>query len=317
VASRPDPERLAVWRAFQEAHATITTHLAEELEAERDLPLAWYEVMLQLSDAGRKLRMQDLAARMIIPKSSLTRLVDRMEDAGLVHREPCPEDGRGQFAVLTREGRETLRRAVPLHQRGIQREFAAHLTDSDVVALQRVFAKLPGVRAPTGVRAPRSPHADHPTLISTRRAFCRSLLGSAPLAAMVKVARTPAASRAVCTALALSSDSFWLACALPRASATPTSVTLAPAGICDAACRMVAAASGRMDAESESKYTVQSTVPVGNAVVAAAAAGDDDAQFAVDSAEGHDLLWYDASELEEVVDDLIHRYELPPPDERP
>ncbi len=145
MAARPDGERLAVWRAFLEAHATITARLAVELEAERELPLSWYEVLFQLSEAGGKLRMQDLAARVIIHKSSLTRLVDRLQDAGFVDREPCPADGRGQFAVLSREGRDALRRAAPTHLRGVQREFARHLTDSDVVALQRVFAKLPGV----------------------------------------------------------------------------------------------------------------------------------------------------------------------------
>lgn len=150
MAARPDAERLAVWRAFLEAHATITARLAAELEAERELPLAWYDVLVQLSDAGGRLRMQDLAGRLLVHKSSLTRLVDRLEDAGYVDREPCPDDGRGQFAVLTREGREAMRRAAPTHLRGVQREFARHLTDSDVVALQRVFSKLPGVRSALG-----------------------------------------------------------------------------------------------------------------------------------------------------------------------
>ena len=137
-----------MWRALLEAHATITARLAAELEAERDLPISWYEVLLQLAEAGGRLRMQELSTRMIIHKSSLTRLVDRLEDVGYVAREPCVEDGRGHFAVLTRDGRDVLRRAAPVHLRGIQREFARHLTDSDVVALQRVFAKLPGPARP-------------------------------------------------------------------------------------------------------------------------------------------------------------------------
>jgi DNA-binding MarR family transcriptional regulator len=145
MATRPDPERLDVWRSFLEAHATITARLATEIEAERDLPLSWYEVLLQLTEAGGRLRMQELATRMIIHKSSLSRLVDRMEGAGLVVREQCAEDARGHYAVVTRDGRETFRRAAPVHLRGIQREFGKHLTDSDVTALQRVFAKLPGV----------------------------------------------------------------------------------------------------------------------------------------------------------------------------
>jgi DNA-binding MarR family transcriptional regulator len=140
--SRPDPERLAVWRSFLEAHASITRTLADELDNERDLPLNWYDVLLTLHEAGGRLRMQELAGRLVVNKSSLTRVIDRMVEAGYVDREACVEDGRGQYAVLTREGRETLRRAAPTHLRGVQQHFAQYLTDSDVVALQRVFSKL-------------------------------------------------------------------------------------------------------------------------------------------------------------------------------
>ena len=142
--SRPDPDRLAVWRSFLEAHAAITQTLAAELEAERSLPLGWYDVLLTLHEADGRLRMHERAGRQLVNKSSLTRPIDRMTDAGYVEREPCLEDGRGQYAVLTREGRDTLRRAAPTHLRGVQEHFAQYLTDSDVVALARVFGKLVG-----------------------------------------------------------------------------------------------------------------------------------------------------------------------------
>jgi DNA-binding MarR family transcriptional regulator len=141
--SRPEPDRLAVWRSFLAAHAAITQQLGQELQAERGLPLGWYDVLLQLHEAGGRLRMQELASALLVHKSSLTRLVDRLEESGYVEREPCDEDGRGYNAVLTREGRDLLRRAAPTHLRGIQEHFASNLTDSDVIALQRVFAKLP------------------------------------------------------------------------------------------------------------------------------------------------------------------------------
>jgi DNA-binding MarR family transcriptional regulator len=142
MPARPDPERLAVWRQFLEAHATITAQLARELEAERELPLPWYDVLVQLQEHGGRLRMQELARACLINKSSLTRLVERMEASGLVLREPCEEDRRGTVAALTAEGRATLRHAAPVHLRGVQRSFAAKLTDSDVTALARAFAKL-------------------------------------------------------------------------------------------------------------------------------------------------------------------------------
>ena len=141
---QPDPERLAVWRAFLGAHATITHTLERELLEERELPLTWYEVLLHLNEAGGRLRMADLSEGLVLNKSSLSRLCDRMESSGLVRRETAREDARGVYAVLTKEGREQLRRAAPTHLRGVYEHFASQLTDTDVAALQRVFAKLPG-----------------------------------------------------------------------------------------------------------------------------------------------------------------------------
>jgi len=140
--SRPDPERLAVWRSFLQAHAGITRALEDELRVERELPLGWYDVLVQLQEAGGRLRMHELSQRLLVNKSSLSRQCDRMEEAGLLAREPSPEDGRGWYAVLTREGRDVLRRAAPVHLRGVQQHFAQYLTETDVAALARIFAKL-------------------------------------------------------------------------------------------------------------------------------------------------------------------------------
>lgn len=142
--SRPDPERLAVWRSFLQAHASITRALEEELRVERELPLGWYDVLVQLHEAGGRLRMHELSERLLVNKSSLSRQCDRMEEAGYLTREPSPEDGRGWYAVLTRDGRDVLRRSAPVHLRGVERHFTQHLTDTDVAALARIFAKLPG-----------------------------------------------------------------------------------------------------------------------------------------------------------------------------
>ncbi|HTH04993.1 MAG TPA: MarR family transcriptional regulator [Ilumatobacteraceae bacterium] len=140
--SRPAKSRVEVWRAFLEAHTRIVGLLVRELTDERSLSLAWYDVLFQLSQAGGRLRMQDLAGRLLIPRSSLTRQIDRMEAMGLVEREPSDEDGRGTVAVLTHDGRLTLRRAAPVHLRGIEEHFARKLDGRDVAALKRVLAKL-------------------------------------------------------------------------------------------------------------------------------------------------------------------------------
>ena len=133
------------WRALIQSHAALIEHLNAELEREADLPLTWYEVLLHLNQAAdRRLRMRDLADSVLLSPSGLTRLVDRMERAGLVGRDTCPSDRRGSFAVLTAEGKDALRRAAPVHLRGIEEHFGAHLDDDEAgvvaAALGRVAA---------------------------------------------------------------------------------------------------------------------------------------------------------------------------------
>ena len=142
MATRPDPERLALWNAFLAAHASITAKLAADLQTERDMTLPWFDTLSALAEAGVRLRMRELAERLGVNKSSLSRQIDRMEDDGVVERVDVAGDARGHFATITRDGRDLLRRATPFHLKGVQREFAQHLTDSDVVALQRVLTKL-------------------------------------------------------------------------------------------------------------------------------------------------------------------------------
>ena len=141
----PDAERLRAWRAFLEAHARVTELLERELKQERDLPLAWYDVLVQLVEAdGHELRMQELADAVLLSKSGLTRLVDRMERAGLVARRPCEMDRRGTYARLTEAGVATLRDAAPAHLRGVTAHFGSHLSSDEArllaTALERVVA---------------------------------------------------------------------------------------------------------------------------------------------------------------------------------
>lgn len=137
------PERLAVWRQFLEAHAVVVGALEAELDAERGLPLAWYDVLVSLHEApGRRLRMQDLARRVLFSRSGLTRLVDRMAAAGYVDRERCADDRRGTFAVLTPEGAKCLRDATGVHLRGVGEHFDRHLAGADIVALGAALTKV-------------------------------------------------------------------------------------------------------------------------------------------------------------------------------
>ena len=138
-----NPAHAAAWRAFLEAHAAVTEVLARELEDERDLPLPWYDVLVQLQEAPRgELRMAELARSVLLSKSGLTRLIDRMERAGLVERRTCVDDGRGLLAVMTPAGRDTLRKAAPVHLRGIDEHFASYLTDTEAKALRTGLNKV-------------------------------------------------------------------------------------------------------------------------------------------------------------------------------
>jgi DNA-binding MarR family transcriptional regulator len=140
---RVDAERLVVWQSFLRAHALLTQVLEAELLEAQDLPLSWYDVLVSLSDAPEgRLRMQELAARVMFSRSGLTRLVDRMTQAGLVGREPCPGDRRGTYAVITAAGRQRLRAASGVHLRGVYEHFARHLDDRDVAALRTALGHL-------------------------------------------------------------------------------------------------------------------------------------------------------------------------------
>lgn len=117
--------------------------LEEELEEARGLPLTWYDVLFELSNAPQgRLRMQDLAASVLLSKSGLTRLFDRMERQGLVRREPCADDRRGTLAAITAPGRTALRRAAPLHLRGVEQHFGRLVTDEEARVLTSTFRKL-------------------------------------------------------------------------------------------------------------------------------------------------------------------------------
>jgi DNA-binding MarR family transcriptional regulator len=135
--SSRDP-RLEPWRAFLTAHARVTRRLDEELRAEHDLSLAEYDALLTIADAPeRRIRMRQLADRVILSKSGVTRLIDRLVLDGLVERKACASDARGAEAVLTSAGLERLRRASRTHLRGIAQHFLAAVEDADIPTIQR------------------------------------------------------------------------------------------------------------------------------------------------------------------------------------
>lgn len=133
-----DDERLGAWRAFLEAHARVSRRLDDELRASHGLSLAEYDALLQLATApGRRLRMNQLADRVVLSRSGVTRLIDRLVADGLVERSACSTDARGAEAVLTRDGLDRLRDAAPTHLQGINRYFLDSVEPADLEVIGR------------------------------------------------------------------------------------------------------------------------------------------------------------------------------------
>ena len=140
--SRHDP-RLGAWSAFLRAHARVVRELERELQAEQRMALTDYDVLVQLANApGRRLRMSELADRLLLSRSGATRLVDRLVAQGLVERVMCDVDRRGQWASLTDAGVDRLRQASPTHLRGVAEHFLDRLSTDELAALERVFTRL-------------------------------------------------------------------------------------------------------------------------------------------------------------------------------
>ena len=138
----PGDQAMDAWVGLLRAHAALVDTLEHELQEAQGLPLTWYDVLVQLRAAGGQMRMQDLASAVLLSRSGVTRLVDRMETAGLVTRESCPSDRRGTFAAITPKGRDVFKRAHPVHLRGIERHFASVLTSAELQALAAIAAKV-------------------------------------------------------------------------------------------------------------------------------------------------------------------------------
>lgn len=135
-----DP-RLAAWSTFLRAHSRVVRELERELQAEQELALTDYDVLVQLSAAAdRRLRMGELADRLLLSRSGVTRLVDRLVAGGLVERVTCESDRRGQWAALTDAGYDRLRRASPTHLRGVAAHFLDRLSPVDLASLERILA---------------------------------------------------------------------------------------------------------------------------------------------------------------------------------
>jgi DNA-binding MarR family transcriptional regulator len=136
------------WGALLKVHARLVPRIDRELQETHGLPLTWYDVLLELNAAPqRRLTMGQLGSVAAVSRTRVSRVVDELVRAGLVAREPNPDDGRSAFATLTPAGRAALRKAAPTYVAAARREFADHLTAREAeilaVALRKVLAAAP------------------------------------------------------------------------------------------------------------------------------------------------------------------------------
>ena len=133
----------ATWGALLKVHAALVPRLDHELQETHGLPLTWYDVLLELNSApGRRLSMTELGDVAVVSRTRASRVVDELVRAGMVAREPHPDDGRSAFAALTPAGRAALRKAAPTYVAAVRREFADHLTARESEVLAGALAKV-------------------------------------------------------------------------------------------------------------------------------------------------------------------------------
>jgi DNA-binding MarR family transcriptional regulator len=139
-----DRDAVAAWRAVLLAQSRALRAIERDMSEAGVVSLPWYDVLLELNAApGRRLRMQDLAARAVLSRTRVSRIVSELEDHGYLERLPDPDDGRATLAAITPAGRRALRQAAPHYLRGIDEHFNRHLTAAGrhqiASALQRVI----------------------------------------------------------------------------------------------------------------------------------------------------------------------------------
>lgn len=138
-----EPVELAAWRGLLRAHATLAKELDAELDGAHGLPLSSYEVLVVLESAPEhKLRMAELAEHVLLSRSGMTRLIDRLEREGHVARHTCDRDGRGCYAALTEKGARCVGEARATHLAGVRERFLRHFSDDELRMLAACWDRL-------------------------------------------------------------------------------------------------------------------------------------------------------------------------------
>ena len=143
ASTKKDGDQIATWRALLLAHSGAVRAIEADLAAQGLIPLSWYDVLLELNASpNHQLRMQDLAGRVVLSRTRVSRLVDELEAAGLVERIADPDDARAKLATITASGRAELRTTAPRYLTAIERNFTSLLTRAEQTAVTTALTKV-------------------------------------------------------------------------------------------------------------------------------------------------------------------------------
>jgi DNA-binding MarR family transcriptional regulator len=136
---------LHVWVRLIRAHDKVLRKVEAAVKAKGLPPIAWYDVLLELSrEGGRKLRPVELEKELLVAQYNLSRLLDRMESAGLIERIACPGDARGQMIQLTPEGRAMQKRVWPAYRDAVEENLAPNFHEKDLEQLAKLLGAIGG-----------------------------------------------------------------------------------------------------------------------------------------------------------------------------
>jgi len=145
---KPSETAVTAWARLLRAQQVLLERVEAELKQADLPPLEWYDILLELKreESGR-LRQFELAGKVLLSKYNLSRLLDRLEDSGLVKRQPCKEDARGSDVTITTAGRALQKKMWPVYQNAIGRHFARHLSAADAEQLAELMQRMIAIPA--------------------------------------------------------------------------------------------------------------------------------------------------------------------------
>jgi len=143
MANEPSEDVTLAWARLLRAH-NVALSTVEGALKDADLPpLAWYDALLEIERSGEEgIRPYELERRLLLPQYGLSRLLDRIEAAGYLDRQPCPDDGRGQVLVITASGKKMRKEIWPIYRIAIAKAVGSRLTIGEAKSLAGLLGKL-------------------------------------------------------------------------------------------------------------------------------------------------------------------------------